>query len=317
MGALKHVFRRLGRVPMFAAISILTLAVGIGASTAIFSVINGVLIKPLPYPHPEALIGIWHTAPGIPSLGSGLNCTPTMYFTYREQNRSFAEFGEWSSGGASVTGIGQPEQVRALYVTYGLLQTLGVQPALGRWISQADDSPGAPDTVMLTYGYWQRRFGGDKSAIGRAISINSRPHTIIGVMPADFRFENVDAQMILPQQFDRNKLFLGNFSFNGIARLKPGVTIAQADADVARMLGIWLKSWPSPPGLSMSLWENAHFAPNLHPLKQDVVGDIGPMLWVLMGTIGLVLLIACANVANLLLVRAEGRQQELAIRAAL
>ncbi len=123
--------------------------------------------------------------------------------------------------------------------------------------------------------------------------------------------------LILPQRFDRNKIFLGNFSYQGIARLKPGVTLQQANADVARMLGIWLKAWPAPPGFSRDLFENARFGPKLQPLKQEVVGDIGATLWVLMGTIGLVLLIACANVANLLLVRAEGRQQELAIRAAL
>jgi predicted permease len=140
---------------------------------------------------------------------------------------------------------------------------------------------------------------------------------VIGVMPQGFQSLNVDAELILPQQFDRNKIFLGNFSFEGIARLKAGVTLQQANADIGRMLGIWLKAWPTPPGFDRALFENAHLAPKLQPLKQDVVGDIGTVLWVLMGTIGLVLLIACANVANLLLVRAEGRQQELAIRAAL
>jgi putative ABC transport system permease protein len=136
-------------------------------------------------------------------------------------------------------------------------------------------------------------------------------------MPQNFRFLNANAELILAQRFDRNKVFLGNFSFQGIARLKPGVTMQQANADVGRMLGIWLKAWPTPPGFSRALFENARFGSKLQPLKQEVVGDIGTTLWVLMGTIGVVLLIACANVANLLLVRAEGRQQELAIRAAL
>jgi predicted permease len=240
-----------------------------------------------------------------------------MYFTYREENQSFQDFGLWSNGGASVTGVGDPEQLSALLVTYGTLQALGVQPAVGRWFSQADDTPGSPDTVMLTYGYWQRRFGGDKSVVGRSLNVDSKPHTVIGVMPQDFRFLNSDAQLMLPEQFDRNKVFLGNFSFQGIARLKPGISMQQANADLGRMLGIWLKAWPTPPGFDRALFENARFAPKLQPLKQEVVGDIGTVLWVLMGTIGLVLLIACANVANLLLVRAEGRQQELAIRAAL
>ena len=317
MNVLKHVFRRFGMAPMFTAIALVTLALGIGANTAIFSVINGVLIKPLPYPQAQNLVGIWHTAPGIPAIGGNINCSPTMYFTYREENQTFQDFGLWSNFGATVTGVGDPEELRALMVTYGTLQAVGVQPAVGRWFSLADDTPGSPDTVMLTYGYWQRRFGGDKSVIGRNLNVDSKPHTVIGVMPQDFRFLNNDPELILPQRFDRSKVFLGNFSFQGIARLKPGVTLQQANADIGRMLGIWLKEWPAPPGFDHALFENARFAADLRPLKQDVVGDIGTVLWVLMGTIGLVLLIACANVANLLLVRAEGRQQELAIRAAL
>ena len=315
MRLLKQVLRRLGQAPMFTAITLVTLALGIGANTAIFSVVNSILLKPLPYPQADSLIAVWHSAPGVPGLNT-LNCDPAMSFTYREENRTFQNFGIWSSGGASITGIGDPERVRALNVTYGTLQALDVQPLLGRWFSQADDTPGSPETVILTYGYWQRRFGGDKSVIGRAISVDSRPHNVIGVMPAAFGFED-DPELLLPLRFDRAKVVLGNFSYQGIARLKPGVTLQQAGADVARMLGIWMAAWPPPPGFSRALFENARFGPKLEPLKQEVVGDIGATLWVLMGTIGLVLLIACANVANLLLVRAEGRQQELAIRAAL
>jgi putative ABC transport system permease protein len=316
MRSLKHIVRRLRQAPLFTAIALVTLALGIGANTAIFSVVNSVLLKPLAYPQADSLVGVWHSAPGIKGIGDRINCSPTMYFTYSEENRSFQDFGLWQAGGASITGIGDPEQVRALTVTYGTLQALGVQPLLGRWFSKADDTPGSPETVILMYGYWQRRFGGDKSVVGRTISVDSRPHNIIGVMPASFRFRN-DPDLIQPERFDRNKIFLGNFSYQGIARLKPGVTIEKANADIARMLPIWLKSWPTPAGFSRELFENARFGPKLQPLKQEVVGDIGATLWVLMGTIGLVLLIACANVANLLLVRAEGRQQEFAIRAAL
>jgi len=202
-------------------------------------------------------------------------------------------------------------------MTDGVLPLLRVQPALGRIFTRQDDSPDAAETVMLTYGYWQRRFGGNASAVGRTLTMDSKPRTIIGVMPRSFRFLNTDPDVIMPMRFDRAKIFLGDFSFQGIARLKPGVTLQQANADVGRMLGIWLKAWPTPPGFSRALFENARFGPNLQPLKQEVVGDIGSVLWVLMGTIGLMLLIACANVANLLLVRADGRQQELAVRAAL
>ncbi|MBV8844522.1 MAG: ABC transporter permease [Bryobacterales bacterium] len=317
MGPLRQVFRRLAQSPGFTAVALITLALGIGANVAIFSVVEGVLIKPLPFPRAQELVGVWHLAPGIQGINGNINCSPTMYFTYTEENRTFQDFGIWQNGGATVTGLAEPEQVRSIKVTYGLLPALGIQPGIGRWFSKEDDTPGTPETVILSYAYWQRRLGGNPSAVGKTITLDYKPHTIIGVMPADFRFLNFIPDVILPMRFEREKLFLGNFSYQGIARLKPGATIQQANADVGRMLGIWLKAWPTPFGFSRSLFENAHFAPKLQPLKQEVVGDIGNMLWVLMGTIGLVLLIACANVANLLLVRAEGRQQELAIRAAL
>jgi len=317
MRPLQHVFRRFALAPTFTAIALMTLALGIGANTAIFSVVNGVLIKPLPFPHSQDLVSIWHSAPGLSGVIGDLDCSPAMYFTYREENQTFQEFGLWENRNTSVTGVGDPEELRSLLVTYGTLQALNVQPAVGQWFSQADDTPGSPETVMLTYGYWQRRFGGDNSVVGRTLTVDSKPRTVIGVMPREFRFLDLDPELILPERFDRNQMFLGSFGQHGIARLKPGVTLQQANADLGRLLGIWLKAWPVPPGASLALFENAHMAPKLRPLKGDVVGDIGATLWVLMGTIGLVLLIACANVANLLLVRAEGRQQELAIRAAL
>jgi len=302
---------------MFTSVALLTLALGIGANTAIFSVVNGVLLKPLAFPESERLVGVWHSAPGVVGFAGDVNCSPTMYFTYREQNRTFQDFGLWFQDGATVTGSGEPEQLPAIGVTYGTFQALGVQPGLGRWFSEADDKPGAPATVILPYGYWQRRFGGSSSVIGRGMNINGKPHTIIGVMPQNFRFLNAPGDLFLPAQFDRGKLFLGQFNSQGIARLKRGITLQQASADIARMIPIWLQAWPPAPGISRAVFENARFAPKLQPLKKDLVGDIGTTLWVLMGTLGLVLLIACANVANLLLVRAEGRQQELAIRAAL
>jgi putative ABC transport system permease protein len=317
MAPIPLVLRRFTRAPMFTGIALITLAVGIGANTAVFSVVNGVLIKPLPYPHADELVSIRHSAPGVGFKDGTLEVAPSMYFTYREEGRAFQELGLWSSGGATVTGVSEPEQVRTVFLTYGTLQTLGVQPLLGRWFSREDDTPGTPDTVMLMHGYWQRRFGGDAGVIGRSVTIDSRPRTVIGVMPADFAFLDANTEILLPQRFDRARTNLGNFSFSGIGRLKPGTTVAAADADVARMLPIWLKTWPAPMGLGREVFENARVAPAVRPLKQDVVGNIVDVLWVLMGTIGVVLLIACANVANLLLVRVEGRQQELATRAAL
>ncbi|MBZ5579108.1 MAG: ABC transporter permease [Acidobacteriia bacterium] len=313
---LRYALRMLARSPMFTAAALLTLALGIGGSTAIFGVIDSILIRPLAYPHSEALVGVWHTAPGLKGLGENLECTPSMYFTYREGNRTFQQFGVWNSNGASVTGTAEPELPRALFVTYGVLDALDVQPLLGRWFSQEDDTPGSAETVILTYGYWHRRFAGDRFIVGRTLTINATPHTVIGVMPREFRFQR-DPELILPQRFDRTKVYLGDFSYQGIARLKPGVTMAQANADVARMLGIWLTAWAPTPGFDFTVFKNARLGPKVQPLSQEIVGDVGATLWVVMGTLILVLLIACANVANLLLVRGEGRQQELAIRAAL
>lgn len=313
---LGQVLRRLGRSPMFTIITIITLAAGVGANIAVFSVVEGVLLKPLPYPHAETLVGVWHTAPGLNM--DEVNMAPSNYFIYREQNRVFEDIGVYQGYSVAVTGQGNPEQVPALVVTDGVLPTLGVAPMLGRWFSRADDTPGAADTVMLDYGYWQRRFGSDRSIVGRAITVDGKLRQVIGVMPRHFRFlDDEQPALFLPLQLDRNKTTLGQFSYDGIARLRPGITLAQANADILRLIPTVWSSFPAPPGFSMDLFQTARLGARIRPLGQVVVGDVGKLLWVLMGSIGVVLLIACANVANLLLVRAEGRHQELAVRAAL
>jgi predicted permease len=300
---------------MFTIITALTLAVGIGANSAIFSVINDVLLKPLPYRHADELIDLNHTAPGVNFPDA--DPAPFLYFTYREQGRAFESLGLYDWNSVTVTGLAEPEEAQSLHVTAEILPMLGVQPALGRWFSQRDDAPGSPQTMVLSYGWWQARFGGDRSVIGRQIVVDGQARQVIGVMPADFRFLDHDAAFLLPLQFDRNKAFLGDFDYPGLARLKPGVTIEQASADIARMIPIALHSFPPQAGLTVKVFEDVRLAPKLRYLKQLLVGDLGKTLWVLMGTLGIVLLIACANVANLLLVRAEGRQHETAIRAAL
>lgn len=312
---LKHVFRSLARTPMFTIVTIITIGLGIGANTAIFSVINGILLKPLPYPHAEELVSVMQSAPAIGIVDCEL--APSDYFTFREENHTFQHFGVWGGDSSSVTGMGAPEQVRSLDVTAGTLNALGIQPALGRWFTEKDDTRDSPKTVILTHGYWQRRFGGDVSALGRNLLVNGEAREVIGVLPQNFRFLDEKPDLILPFRFDRAKTTLGNFSFRGIARLKPGVTLAQVNADVARMIPIVNTKFQPPPGFSPKIFEDAKIQSNVRPLKQDVVGSLGKVLWVLMGSIGVVLLIACANVANLLLVRAEGRQQELAVRAAI
>ena len=313
---LKQVLRRLVRTPMFTLITLITLAAAIGANTAVFSVVDGVLLNPLPYPHPEELVAVAHAAPGL-NLPK-LSMAPSHYFIYREQGRTFQDIGLYNNDSVSVTGVAEPEQVRGLDVTDGILPLLEVPPLLGRWFDRADDAPGAPETVILTFGYWSRKFGADRSIVGRSITIDGKPRQVIGVMPQHFHFLDwQDPAVILPMHLDRGKVLLGNYSFNGLARLKPGVSLAQANADVTRMIPIVLRSFAAPQGFGLELFQKAKVAANVQPLKSEVVGDVGKLLWILMGSIGIVLLIACANIANLLLVRTEGRQQELTIRAAL
>src|ERR1700691_1454307 len=313
---LKQVFRRLGRAPMFTAITLITLAAGVGGNTVVFSVLEGVLLKPLPYPHSEELVGVWQKAPGLNILA--LNIAPSTYFIFREQNKSFIDIGAYTGDSLSIAGVAEPEQVQALDVTDGTLPLLGVNPILGRTFSRQDDTAGAPLTAVVTYGYWRRKFSADPAIIGRTIIADGKPRQIIGVLPKNFHFlDRDDPALLLPLQWDRATTTLGNYSYRALARLKPGVTVQQANTDIDRLQPVVIRSFPAPPGFSLKLFETAQIGPNIHPLKEDVVGDVGNTLWILMASIGMVLLIACANVANLLLVRVEGRRQELAVRAAI
>jgi predicted permease len=306
MQDVRFTLRGLRRSPAFACTAVVILALGIGATTAMFSVVNSVLIRPLPYPDSEALVRIVHTIDGVaqPFFSDG------VYVTYGDNNQAFQSIGVWSpSSTAIVSGAGEPEEVPALRASEGVLTTLGVQPAMGRWFSNEDDVPGAPATVILINGYWQRKFGGERSALERTVVIDSRPHRIIGVMPAGFRFRN-EFDIILPLQINRGRPSAG-FRLLGVARLNPGVTVRQADTDVARMLEMWFDTF----GVNRD--RTQHWVSSLRPLKEDVVGNVGRTLWVLMGTIAVLLLIACGNVTNLMLARAEARRQEFAVCAAL
>ena len=317
---LKHVCRRLRRSPGFAITVVLTLAIGIGANTAVFSVINSVLIRPLPYHEPQQLVSMRLRAPGAPGLASfrdELRMSASMYLTFAAHNRTFQSIGVWLPGTASITGIAQPEQVNTAMISDGVLQTLGVPPAAGQWLKAADQDPRGAQRVMLSYGYWQRRFGGDPSVVDRAITLDSKPREIAGVMPRGFKILNYDFDVLVPLAFDPVKQPLAGFAFRGIARLRPGVSISEADADAARLLNVWMDSWTNGPGSDPHFYLTWKITPALQPLKEQVIGSVGNVLWVVMATIGVVMLIACTNVANLLQVRADARQHELAVRSAL
>ena len=317
---LKFALRRFRKSPGFAATVLLTIAIGIGANTAVFSVVNSVLLKPLPYPDAGRLVALWLNAPGATGLTSfqkGLPLSGSMYFAFSENNRTFESLGAWISSKANVTGLERPEEVNTILITDGVLQALGVPPITGRELTDADQVPNGPKNVMLAYGYWQRRFGGDRTVVGHTIVIDSQARTIVGVMPRGFRVVDQDFDILVPFAFVRNQQTLAGFGLQGIGRLKPGVTIAQANADITRTIPIWMDSFSNGPGSDSHWYVKWKITPDFHSLKQEVVGNVGSVLWVVMGTIGLVLLIACVNVANLLLVRAEARQVELSIRAAL
>ena len=309
---LRRTLRGLKRQPTFALAVVLTLALGIGATTAIFSVVNGVVIKPLPYPESEAIVTV------IPSALNGsvrrdFSFTPQMLEILAANGHAFEQLGMYRPGQSAITGHGDAEQANTLLVTAGTLWALNVQPALGRWFSRDDDQPGAAETAILSDGFWQRRFGGDRSVIGRTITVDGTPRQVIGVMPARFTLRGLPMDMILPERFNMAQP-PASFCCTGLARLKPGMTVADANADVDRMLPIYLERYMRP---NFAGADALQLRAAVRPLKEDVVGNVGQRLWVLLGSISILLLVACANVANLLLVRAETRAAELALRASL
>lgn len=308
---LRYGWRGLRRAPHFTAVAAVTLALGIGATTAMFSVVYGVLLRPLPYPDQDRLVEIVHQ---VPSLGlDQFHASPASYFGYRDHARAFDAIGHWDSDDSPVTvsGHGDPDAVPSVELTHEVLPLLGATLVRGRHFTADDDQPGAPPTVIVSRAYARRRFG-DDAAVGRTLVVGGVAREVIGVLREDFRFFAYDADVFYPLQHVRAAARFPSADGRAIARLGDGVTLAEADADVARMIPLlWEEFGRAGDGPRLEI------RPALRWLKDGVVGDVRDTLWILMGTIALLLLIACANVANLMLVRTQARWPELIVRSAL
>jgi putative ABC transport system permease protein len=308
---IRYAFRGLARRPGFTAIAVITLSLGIGATTAIFSVVQAVLLRPLEFERADRLVKVV----GFDKAdGTAGNLSPADFLDFERDNTTMASMGANGFVGlATITGgHGEAERAGSVQVTAGFFRTLQVQPALGRLISADDDRPGAPRAVVLSHGFWQRRFGGDPSIVGRAISMNAAPATVIGVLPADFRHLEIDperpADLFSAFRFDPAQASRGGHFIRAVGRLKDGVTVEQARAEIATIAARLEQQYPS---------DNTDQGIKLNPLLDSMVGESRPVILLLSAAVIVVLLVACANVANLLLARGTARLREFALRAAI
>jgi predicted permease len=308
---LRHAARLVVRQPAYAAIAALTLALGIGAIVAIFTVVNAVLLRPLPYPDSNRIVVIVQHAPGLNLVDLGNS--PALVRQYRDHARSIAAIGGFRRTSLNFTDGGTPERLRAGSVTPDLLRVLAVQPALGRALEAADASKNAAPVAILTDVLWRSRFGGDPAIVGRTIRLDGQPTEVIGVMPGGFAFPDPETRLLVPMHVDNDSQF-GDFGLTALARLAPSSTVEAARREI-QQLQPRISEWF--PDLTSETLANFGWSVTVDRWRDQVVADVARALWMLLATVGFVLLIAATNVANLFLVRAEARQRELALRSAL
>jgi putative ABC transport system permease protein len=312
MQDLRYTMRQWVRRPGVAAVLLLTLALGVGANTAVFSVVQGVLLRPLPFPEPDRLAVVWSQFPTM-KLDEFPASWPE-YTDFRDQNRAFEQVGAWRGTQRTITGGDAPERLSVTLFTASMWDVLGVAPRLGRVFTADEDIAGNDDVVVLSHGLWVRRFGGDPSVLGKTIELDGRDALVLGVMPETFNFEiETEGEAWIPMGIDPgDPPGRGNhFALIG-GRLAPGVTFERAEEDLADLMAKW-----SQDGSLGHAWGPPGHPAFIRPLHEQVVGDVEASLMVLLGAVGIVLLIACANVANLLLIRGEGRRREISIRASM
>jgi len=305
----RFALRQLLKSPGFSAVAVLTLALGIGANTAIFSVVNGFLLRPLPFKDPDRIVRVWHTPPAKSFPGmTWFSVSAANYFDWQRENHVFDRMAIYNYRGLTLTGVAQPLQVDAIAVSSGFFEVLGVEPLHGRVFSPEEDQPGHTNVVLLSYRFWQEHFGANADIVGHNVTMDGQNYLVAGVMPESFRFPEL-AQMWTPMGWtDKERAVRGEHHSVVIARLKPGVDVTQAQAEMDTISQRLEQLYPA---------DDKGWGARVVPLHQDLVHDIRPALLVLLGAVAFVLLIACANVANLALARTFSRQKEIAIRAAL
>ena len=311
---LRLLWRRAAARPGFTLVALVTLAVGIGANVAIFTVVNAVVLRPLPIPGSERLVMLRHAAPGLSQLDE-LPMSDALHFLYADESRTLDGVAAYRDGQASFTGTDDPQRVQAAFVTASFFEVMRTSPQLGRAFTPEDDRPGAAPVLVLGDGLWRSRFGADPGVVGTVVDVDGSSVEVVGVMPPGFTFSRPAAELWRPMALSRDVAQLGAFGMNGVARMADGSTLEQVRAELGTMLSNLAELLPDQPAAPVLI--SAGLAPVVDLAREAVVGDIEATLWMLLGAVGFLLLIACANVANLFLVRSEARHGEVAIRSAL